>query len=319
MDKPKATPKDFFLWAGAMVALYAGVFSFVGLLFDYINYVFPDTALQNYYYGNPYQGSISYEMASLIVLAPVLLILMRVIRAAIQKDPSRREIWVRRWALFLTLFVAGATIVIDLIVLINTFLQGEDLSVRFLLKVAVVLLVAAAGFMHFTADLWGYWERKPQYARMVSWAVALLVVLTILSGFLIIGSPQSQRAYRIDEQRVGDLTQIQSQIVYSYYQPKQKLPASLDALSDPISGWVLPKDPESGAAYEYRATGTLSFELCATFTHESRSVQQGGLTPRPATVYMGGMKGDNWQHGAGRTCFERVIDPQLYPATPSGK
>ncbi|OGC89064.1 hypothetical protein A3D70_01570, partial [Candidatus Adlerbacteria bacterium RIFCSPHIGHO2_02_FULL_54_18] len=218
MDKPKATPKDFFLWAGAMIALYAGVFSFIGLVFDYINYSFPDTALN--YYIDPYQSGISYEMASLIVLAPVLLIVMRIIRRSITVDPSRAEIWVRRWALFLTVFLAGATIVVDLIVLLNTFLSGGELTTAFLLKVLVVLLVAGAGFMHFMADLRGYWERKPHYARYVNYAVGALVVLTIGAGFLIIGSPASQRDYRIDEQRVGDLMQIQSQIVYSYYQPK---------------------------------------------------------------------------------------------------
>jgi len=323
MDKPldnirastaRATPKDFFLWAGAMIALYAGIFSFVALIFDYINYVFPDTAL-NYYYVDPYQGGVSYEMASLIVLAPVFLILMRVIRRNIIADPSRNEIWVRRWGLFLTVFLAGAAIAVDLIVLLTSFLNGEDLTVRFLLKVLVVLLVASAGFMHFMADLWGYWQKKPKSARSVNWAVAVLIVVTVGAGFLIIGTPQSQRAYRIDEQRVGDLTQIQSQIVYSYYQPKQKLPASLDVLNDPISGWVLPKDPDTGAAYEYRATGALSFELCATFAHASRTAQQGGIT-RPITPYAVGGKeiSENWQHPAGRTCFARTIDPQLYPA-----
>ena len=276
MDKPKATPKDFFLWAGAMIALYAGVFSFIGLVFDYINYSFPDTALN--YYIDPYQSGISYEMASLIVLAPVLLIVMRIIRRSITVDPSRAEIWVRRWALFLTLFIAGATIVVDLIVLIHTFLSGEELSVRFLLKVLVVLLVMSAGFMHFMADLWGYWERKPHYARYVNYAVGALVVLTIGAGFLIIGSPASQRDYRIDEQRVGDLMQIQSQIVYSYYQPKQTLPPSLEALADPISGFIVPRDPESGASYEYKKTGSLSFELCATFTKESRTAQKYEMT-----------------------------------------
>src|SRR3989344_4615713 len=206
MDRPRTTPKDFFLWAGAMVTLYAGVFAFVGLLFDYLNYTFPDTALN--YYVDPYQSGISYEMASLIVLAPVFLILMRVIRRSIVADPSRQEIWIRRWALFLTLFVAGATIVVDLIVLTNTFLSGEELGVRFLLKVLIVLLVAAAGFMHFAADLWGYWQKNPAYARYVNWATALLIVLTIAAGFLIIGSPQSQRVYRIDQQRVSDLQNI---------------------------------------------------------------------------------------------------------------
>jgi len=64
MDKPKATPKDFFLWAGAMIALYAGIFSFITLLFEYINQVFPDKVLGYY---DPYAGGVAYAMASLIV------------------------------------------------------------------------------------------------------------------------------------------------------------------------------------------------------------------------------------------------------------
>jgi len=39
-------------------------------------------------------------------------------------------------ALFLTLFLAGLTMVIDLIVLLNAYLQGEILTVGFLLKVS---------------------------------------------------------------------------------------------------------------------------------------------------------------------------------------
>ena len=62
MDKPKATPKDFFLWAGAMVSLYGGTVAFINLIFDYINYAFPDAL--SYYY-NPYQGSVAYEMSLL--------------------------------------------------------------------------------------------------------------------------------------------------------------------------------------------------------------------------------------------------------------
>lgn len=308
MDKPKTTPKDFFLWAGAMVSLYVGVFSFVGLIFDYINYVFPDTALN--YYVDPYQGSVAYEMATLIVLAPVFLMLMRVIRRAIVKDPTRNEVWVRHWGLFLTVFFAGGAIVIDLVVLLYTFLSGEELGIRFLLKVAVVLLVAAAGFMHFMADLWGYWQKNPSYARYVNWATGVLVVLTIVSGFVIIGSPQSQRALRLDQQRVSDLQSIQSQLVY-VYQQKGTLPATLADLNDPLSYFAVPVDPQTKAAYEYAVKGTLSFELCATFAAEGTD-QYGSTVARP-TVY--GVTGDNWQHTAGRVCFERTIDPQLYPQT----
>lgn len=312
MESNKSTAKDFFLWAGAMLALYVGVFSFVALMFDYLDYVFPDTTL--YYNYDPYQGSISYEMASLIVLAPVLLILMRVIRKGIQAEPARAQVWVRRWALFLTLFIAGATVVVDLIVLLTTFLSGEELSARFLLKVLVVLLVASAGFMHFIADLWGYWEKKPQYARYVSWAVGVLVALTVAAGFLIIGSPQQQRAMRIDQQRVSDLQSIQSQIV-TYWQQKESLPENLSDLNDPLSYFVVPVDPVTKEAYLYTRQSPLDFTLCATFATEGYSWDKNLSSPRPATF---DVANENWQHGKGEVCFDRSIDPERYPPFPKG-
>src|SRR3989344_5916811 len=311
MDKPKATPKDFFLWAGAMIALYAGIVSFITLLFEYINQVFPDRVLGYY---DPYQGGVAYAMASLIVLAPVFLILMRVIRRNIQIDSSRSEIWVRRWALFLTVFLAGATIVIDLIILLNTFLSGGELTVAFLLKILVVLLVAGAGFMHFLADLWGYWEKNPAYARYINWATGVLVALTIGAGFLIIGSPQSQRQYRIDEQRVNDLQSLQSQIVY-IYQQKGSLPKTLDELNDPLSYYTVPVDPETKQTYGYTIKGSLKFELCADFA-TAGAVDRYGKTAAVPTPY--GVVSDKWDHKAERTCFERTIDPLLYPPYPKG-
>jgi hypothetical protein len=56
----------------------------------------------------------------------------------------------------LTLFIAALTGLIDLITLINTFLGGE-ITTRFGLKVAIVLLIAIGVFLHFLADLKGYW------------------------------------------------------------------------------------------------------------------------------------------------------------------
>ncbi len=313
MDKPKAGPKDFFLWAGAMISLWGAVVAFLALVFDYINYAFPNPLE---YVANPYQGGMPYEMASLIVLAPLFLILMRVIRRDIDRDPSRSEIWVRRWALFLTLFIAGATIAIDLIVLITTFLGGEELSMRFLLKVALVLLVAGAGFMHFMADLWGYWRQNPHLVRWVNYSTGLLVVFTVVAGFFIVGTPQQAHRMRLDEQRVSDLMSIQSQVTY-FYQQKRILPASLSQLQDPLLGFAVPADPTTGAAYEYAKTGDLAFQLCATFQEEGTNTGYGAS--RVVTEYSKSPYGnvqDNWQHGVGRVCFERMIDPDFYPAAP---
>lgn len=311
MDKPKVTPKDFFLWAGAMVSLYGGVIAFVSLLFDYISTAFPNPIREGYYYGDPYFNSISRETATLLVLTPLFMALMRLIRREIARDPSRGEIWVRRWALMLTLFLAGAAMAIDVIIALTTFLQGEDLTAAFLLKVLVVLLVAGAGFLHFLADIRGYWQKESAKAKMVNWAVGVLVLAAIAAGFFIVGTPQDVRRLKQDAARVQDLQNIQWQVV-NYWQQKGALPESIAALKDPISPSVIPSDPKTDQAYGYEKTGAMSFRLCADFERESMGEE--GLVTRPL-----GNENENWQHGSGRQCFDRTIDPELYPVYEGGR
>src|SRR3989344_6237593 len=225
MNTPKVTPKDFFLWVGAMAALYGSVVAFIALLFEYINYAFPDPLT---YYVTPYSGSIRFEMAALIVLVPVMLFLMRLIRNDIARIPDKADLWVLRWVLFLTVFIAGVAVIGDLITLINYFLGG-DLTMRFIMKVGVVLLVAGGVFLHFLADLRGYWNQNPARARMMGWAAAAVVLISIIAGFFIMGTPGQVRLYRFDEQKVSDLQNIQWQVV-NYYQQKEKVPANVSEL-----------------------------------------------------------------------------------------
>lgn len=306
MEKPKVTPKDFFLWAGAMIALYGSVISFMTLLFQYINHAHPDPL--NYYYSDPYSGSMRFAMASLIVLAPVAIVLMRIIRKGIALEPIKNELWVRRWALVLTVFIAGATVIGDLIALVNGFLGG-DLTMRFLLKVLVVFGVAGGVFLHFLADLRGYWNTNPGQAKQVGIAAGALVLIAIVSGFFIMGTPGEVRLVRFDNQKISDLQSIQWEIV-NFWQQKQALPADLQELSDPLRGYVIPKDSQTGEEYGYERTSNSSFRLCATFNAES----QGGSEASRAMYYYEGVDSENWQHGVGEICFDRTIDPERYPA-----
>lgn len=308
MNTPKVTPKDFFLWLGAMAALYGSTVAFVALVFEYLNVAFPETL--QYYSGDPYSAGMSYEMATLIVLFPLFLVLMRVIRKSIAGDATRGEIWVRRWALFLTLFIAGVTLAADLITLIMYFLNG-DVTLRFALKALVIFLVAGAGFLHFLADLRGYWSANPGKARLMGGATGVLLLVTIVAGFFIVGTPWQARLYRYDDQKVNELQSIQYQVV-NYWQAKERLPITLSELEDPISGFMVPTDPQTGAPYTYEATGKLSFKLCATFNAETQSYSVNARTVPtiPGSAYK---QEDNWQHGAGEACFTRTIDPELYP------
>ena len=310
MEHPKTTPRDFFLWAGAMITLYGSIIAFINLFFGYINYAFPNPLSYN---SNPYDTGLSYWMAAFIIFAVAAIGLLRFIHMTIARDPSRAEIWVRRWALYLTLFIAGLTMLGDLIALLNAFLSGQDLTTSFLLKVAVVLLVAAGVFMHFLADVWGYWAAQPRRANSVTAAVALVGICTIAAGFLIIGTPWQARQYRLDEQRVTDLQTLQDEIL-SFYQQKQTLPGTLSQLTDPTLNYSVPVDPATGAQYEYTKTATLGFELCATFSAQNQSgmssVSNGPMIPAIPGAYT---TQNNWSHGIGRVCFERSIDPAFYP------
>lgn len=297
-----------------MIALYGSIISLISLLFEYINYAFPDPLAG---WADPYSGAVRTAMAALIVLVPTTLGLLHIIRTDISREPAKERLWVRRWALMLTLFIAGASIVIDLITLVNTFLGGE-MTVRFGLKVAAVLLVASAVFMHFLADLKGYWLNHLAKARMVAAAVAVLAIAAVVSGFFIVGTPGQIRLVRFDMQKVEDLRTIQYQVV-NYWQSKQALPVTLEDLNDPLSYSVVPTDPQPGYSYRYEVAGETSFKLCAYFNEETKDLRgRGEVAMRDMAMssypgYPGGPMDENWQHGEGETCFTRTIDPDRFP------
>jgi len=137
--------------------------------------------------------------------------------------------------------------------------------------------------------------------------VIVIVIVLVLGGFFIIGSPQKERARQFDQQRINDLSSIQWQII-SYWQAKGRLPQTLAELKDPISGFFLPTDPETGDAYDYEVREPLSFVLCAFFNLEA--TDEARLQDKP----LGSARGEQiiWDHPAGRHCFERIIDPDLY-------
>ena len=306
--KAKVTAKDFFLWLGAMVALYVSAISLILLVHQYINIFFPN-ALD---YAPSYSSSMRFAIASLIVFFPLYVWLTRMLHEDIRHTPVKQELWVRKWLIFLTLFVAGITMAIDLVMLVNTFLNG-DITTRFILKALTILVVIGAGFWYYLNELKGKWEEKKKESTMVAFVVSGIVLATIVSAFFIIGSPQTERLARFDEQKTYDLQSIQWQVV-SYWQQKEKLPASISDLEDPLTGFVAPQDPQTGLPYVYESTGAMSFKLCADFNAPSRDMIVDGRT-RPAVPQPIGseLANENWKHDKGMICFDRTIDPERFP------
>src|SRR3989344_9530772 len=119
--RPRTTPKDFFLQLAALVTLYVSASSVITLLFQIINSAFPD-ALSYNYYGDPYSTGMRLAIASLIIIFPIHILLMWLIGRDLNASPEKRELSIRKWLTFFTLFVAGLAIMLDLVVLVHTFL-----------------------------------------------------------------------------------------------------------------------------------------------------------------------------------------------------
>lgn len=305
-NRIKMTPWDFFMHLLGFVALYASVISILALMFQYINVIFPDKL--NFYYTG-ILDIIRIASSALLVLFVVFILVNWLLEKDFTKNPAKRELRFRKWLIYFTLFVSAVTIIIDLIRLTNNFYSGE-LSSSFIFKVLAVLIIAAAVFGYYFWDLKRATDKKYQLPKILAWLTSAVVLISIIGGFFIVGSPATQRQRRFDDQRISNLQEIQNQII-NYWQQKEALPGKLVDLNDSISGFVTPVDPETNSAYEYNVTLPLTFELCSNFKTVSFNSAAGLNLPEPATYYADPYK-QNWSHGTGRVCFSRTIDPELY-------
>ncbi|MCX6723328.1 MAG: DUF5671 domain-containing protein [Candidatus Staskawiczbacteria bacterium] len=303
-------PRDLFLHLLAIVTLYWSSITFVTLLWQYINYYFPDVL--NYYPG-AFNEPMRFAIASLIIVFPVFILDSFYLNKIYRKEAQVRESKIRKWLIYLTLFITSLIIIGDLVSVINTFLAGE-IKARFILKALSILLVAIVIFWYYLDDV--RHDTPTKLAKYFASVTSIIILIAVVGAFFIVGSPVTARLIQFDQQKVSDLQNIQYQVV-NYWQRKEVLPNSLSDLNDKISGYVVPVDQQTNANYEYniKDATNLSFELCATFNRQtpsdnSRQVQ---YVVDPSVWPPKGSLLSSWYHETGRVCFYRIIDKQLYP------
>ncbi len=292
----ETSARDVFMYLLVVVVLAMSAANLGTLLFQYVNIYLPDTT-SPICTGTWCRDAIRWSLASIIVVFPVLIWAWHFLQRDVLAHPEKEGARVRRWLLYLTLFVAGGFLIGDAVSLIYGWLQGS-LTIQFALKVLVVLYIAATVFYYFLKAL----HRQAGHAKIVGWLAVLVVSAAVIVGFVSSGSPFRVRLERLDEQRISNLEEIQNQIVMVYWQSKGKLPNTLADLNDTISGFRAPVDPQTKQAYEYFRKGERAFALCATFVTSTTGITNGTNT--------------TWVHGEGRVCFDRTVDPQLYPVNP---
>ncbi|MFZ2072133.1 MAG: DUF5671 domain-containing protein [Minisyncoccia bacterium] len=334
-NKQKLNAGYAFLSLGVFVSLIVSVTSFLNLAFEILDKKFPDVLNATYQYGyasSQFESARTF-LAMLIIMFPAFLILAYFWKKKEKKGLGEYDEVMRKWLSYIIIFLSILIVVVDLIVLVRYFVSGE-ITIRFILKVAIAISGAKMVLNYFISEVWNFKWKKFFKITATYFSMAMVLVLIIWS-FFVIGSPFKQRQLQLDDRRVQDLQSIQWQVI-NYWQQKEKLPESINNLKDPISGYSLPVDPEfqKGKNYEYALIdkNKLKFELCATFSLPMPKGWQeynygGGIRPMMAGTdvstssvsypmpYPSGTN-DSWDHQIGRTCFERTIDKDLYPPYP---
>ncbi len=138
-------------------------------------------------------------------------------------------------------------------------------------------------------------------ARLGRWlaiVASVVVVATLVVAITVIGPPSAQREVKLDQRRMQDLERI-VHVLSLYVRSHNALPPDLATLAGQPGQRLSITDPVDGTPYTYAATGKRSFRLCAVFATDTAK------PPGDAEPWAQ----DDWNHGAGRQCFDRKPRP----------
>jgi hypothetical protein len=295
------TAKHFALQLGSLISLYVSLTALITLLFGVITITYPDAA-----YSYEYEGAASgirFGIALLAVFFPTYIVLTRIINRG-RRTTGTPYLGVTKWLIYLSLLIAGIVLLGDLVVVINSFLNGE-LTTRFILKALTVLVVIGSAFTYYLYDARGYWHTNESKSKMFGVGALVLVLAGLVLGYQKIETPSEVRERALDQRQIQDLGLMQSYIL-NHYAAASALPASLIELDMRES---LPVPPENRQPYVYKKKSDNTFELCATFTFASE--------PNMYTYPMYDTSGsivknpNDWNHETGEWCFTRVMNQPM--------
>jgi hypothetical protein len=274
-----SSPRDAFLHLLGMAMLYMAAFAIGTILFQFVNRWLPaaaDVGISS--------GSLRAAAAALLVSLPILGLAQRTIGRDASRDPTLRLTPIYRTLAYLTLLITSLVMAGDLIAAIVCFLSG-DLTVRFILKALIILLLSGGIYLWFSSDV-GREESiaatsgtatippPPPWRDWLHRIGAAVAIVSMLAALYAAGSPFRQRQLRLDARRVGDLRAIQ-QNVETYFEREGGMPVELEALADnPATFLQNTTDPATRQPYRYERIDADTYTLTATFDLPSPPEQE---------------------------------------------
>ncbi|MDP3956228.1 MAG: DUF5671 domain-containing protein [bacterium] len=279
-QKHTTRPLEVFFAVGSLVLTFIVAFATGGLLFSLVDNYIADP-LADLYRMTISADSIRYTMSILIITFPLLLLARHYLKRTADARGNQLTSRVYDALTYAVLFIAGGTIVGDLVAVVFNFLRGEATS-RFMLKALIVLLIAGIVFKYYLTDRrrreFGFIEHT-MTVKAIEWFTVALVIFSVVFGFIITGGPGQARLERYDSVRMSNLQQIE-QAVNWYADTFNGLPETLAVVAEvaseraPYYAEMRLSDPATNESYGYKSKsinsekGEVSYELCASFDVE---------------------------------------------------
>ncbi len=298
--KPKVSAGNFLLNIGAIIVLYTIVSNLISLIFTVIEKAYPKITNGYNYLGSQ---SISWPVSILIILFPIFVTIMYFLEKEYTQNPEKRNIGIHKWLTYTTLFIGGSILIGDLITVIYFFIDGQELDMGFLLKVFSILTITLVVFLYYIADAR---NTLTPLKRKVWLVISIVIVLiSIVWGFSVLGSPRTQKLLKYDELKISNL-QSMTYGINNYFSSKGILPNTLEEISG--GNYYVPlMDSQTNKPYEYKRTGNLTYEVCADFNSASNNKDSSSNLP-----YMYDRNVTSWVHPSGYYCFAQTINPNTY-------
>lgn len=322
-------PREFITYLGYTISYLVVAISFIIFSFSFTNILFPEIdGYSSLGYGSVF-GSLGVFTTAVLVFLTMVWVVLKLV----QEKKTHPESKPRLWILQLGMFVGFVVLAITLAVLIRYFFSGE-ITARFLIKTIIVLIVGIDAVLFFRHES-GKTVDTPKWISLGASIGAMIVMIAgIIATFAYLGTPNISRAIRNDQARINDVQTLQSTIT-NWYQSHGELPTDLATLKKQ-DYYQEPRDPEylKGKVYTYQVIDAkkLQYQLCADFALASDNkfvirkdraefANGRGTVPIPVAYYDETKSGavsetnleNQWDHSAGKHCFDRTIDIKMYP------
>jgi hypothetical protein len=302
MEKDNSAAKFAFMYGIALVSLVITAVSTGSVVFQIINKYVSETGSL---FSSTYTLSVlRMAVASLFIAAPIYFISAAKINKNFNAGNLRADSIVRKWLSYFILFVSSVVMIGYFIGIFYSFLEGE-LTIKFILKAATALVIAATVFSYYFYDISKKeaGKEKDAVSRIYFWVSLTAILAVFISGIVFVESPAVTKKKRQDSEVTNRLMQIDSGIS-EFYKENGALPNNLSELSEKVAYFdeEATKNPITGNEVEYKVVSAKKFELCTDFQLSNKNNNEKN------DYYIS----TEWKHKEGRDCFTRTAFDENY-------